>query len=165
MEILEQTKAVPDEEQAGCLALYDEQDLHLMHLAEAAKARGADRVEELVRFARAGGFCRLGIAHCVAVASAAEKLEARLQEEFTVVRVDCKLGRIPARLLVKDGKGTACNPVGQAKELALAGTELNIVLGLCLGHDLIFSRHSMAPTTTLVVKDRVHRHNPIAALL
>lgn len=165
MEIMEQKKAVPGEERTGCPALYDEQDLHLMHLAEAAKARGADRVEELMRFARASGFRRLGIAHCVAVAKAAEKLEERLQKEFSVVRVDCKVGSIPAHLLVKDGKGTACNPVRQANELALAGTELNIAMGLCLGHDLIFARHSMAPITTLVVKDRVHRHNPIAALL
>jgi uncharacterized metal-binding protein len=164
MENLERGKPLLTEEQAAYLALYDAQDLHLMRLADAAKARGADRVEELVRFARAGGFNRLGIAHCVAVAGAAEKLEARLREEFTVVRVDCKVGHIPADLLVEGGKGTACNPIGQAKELALAGTDLNIVLGLCLGHDLIFARHSAAPITTLVVKDRLHQHNPIAAL-
>ena len=60
--------------------------------------------------------------------------------------------------------GTCCNPIGQAKVLADAGTELNVAMGLCLGHDLLFAKHSAAPVTTLVVKDRVHGHNPIAAL-
>lgn len=152
------------DEQAGCLALYNEEDRRMMRLAEAAKARGADRVEELVRFARAGGYRRLGIAHCVAVAKAAGNLEQRLQGEFEVLRVDCKICRIPAEAVIEGGRGTACNPVGQARVLAGAGTELNIAMGLCLGHDLLFAKHSAAPVTTLVVKDRVHGHNPIAAL-
>jgi uncharacterized metal-binding protein len=100
----------------------------------------------------------------VAVADAAKNLETRLLKEFEVLRVDCKLCRIPAEDLVEGARGISCNPVGQAKVLAAAGTELNIVLGLCVGHDLIFARHSSAPTTTLVVKDRVHQHNPIEAL-
>lgn len=153
------------DEQAACLALYDEEDRRIMRLAQAAKARGADRVEELVRFARAGGYRRLGIAYCIAVAKAARHLEQLLlREGFEVLRVDCKLCRIPAEALIEGGRGTACNPAGQARVLADAGTELNIVMGLCLGHDLIFASHSKAPVTTLVVKDRVHGHNPIAAL-
>jgi uncharacterized metal-binding protein len=153
------------DEQAGCLALYNEEDRRIMRLAEAAKARGADRVDELVRFARACGYRRLGIGYCMAVAKAAENLEQRLlREGFEVLRVDCKLCRIPAEALIEGGRGTACNPVGQARVLAGAGTELNIAMGLCLGHDLLFARHSAVPVTTLVVKDRVHGHNPIAAL-
>jgi uncharacterized metal-binding protein len=78
---------IPDDP-TGCLELYDEEDRRMMKLAEAAKARGADRVEELARFAMASGFHRLGIAHCVAVADAAKNLETRLLEEFEVLRVD-----------------------------------------------------------------------------
>jgi uncharacterized metal-binding protein len=153
------------EQQAAFLALYDEEDRRIMRLAQAAKMRGADRLEELVRFARAGGYRRLGIAYCIAVAKAARHLEQRLlQEGFKVLRVDCKVCGIPAEALVEGGRGTACNPAGQARLLADAGTELNIAMGLCLGHDLLFARHSAVPVTTLVVKDRVHGHNPIAAL-
>jgi uncharacterized metal-binding protein len=149
---------------ADCIELYNGEDRRLMQLAEAAKKKGADRVEELVRFARAGGLRRIGIAHCVALADAAKNLERRLQGEFEIMRVDCKLCRIPAEALIEGGRGTACNPVGQARVLAAAKTELNIVLGLCVGHDLLFTKHSAAPCTTLVVKDRVHQHNPMAAL-
>ena len=37
-------------------------------------------------------------------------------------------------------------------------------LGLCVGHDMLFNKHSKAPVTTLVVKDRVTGHNPVAVL-
>ena len=44
------------------------------------------------------------------------------------------------------------------------GTELNIVFGLCVGHDTLFIKHSEAPVTCLVAKDRVMAHNLIGAL-
>jgi uncharacterized metal-binding protein len=163
METIVENPSRLTEDVDGCLALYDEDDRQLMRLAETAKTRGADRVEELIRFAQAGGFYRIGIANCVAVAEAAKNLEKRLQKNFEVLRVDCKLCRIPAEALVEGARGTSCNPVGQAKVLAAAGTQLNIVLGLCVGHDMLFAKHSAAPISTLVVKDRVHQHNPVAA--
>lgn len=43
-------------------------------------------------------------------------------------------------------------------------TDMNIVMGLCVGHDSLFYKYSEALTTTLVVKDRVTGHNPVAAL-
>ena len=67
-------------------------------------------------------------------------------------------------------KNTLGAPKTVAKEdahwqkLAEAGTELNVVIGLCVGHDSLFFQHSRVPTTVLVVKDRVTGHNPVAAL-
>ena len=58
----------------------------------------------------------------------------------------------------------ACNPVAQARILNEVGTDLNVIVGLCVGHDMLFTRHSAAPVTTLVVKDRVTGHNPVAVL-
>jgi uncharacterized metal-binding protein len=45
-----------------------------------------------------------------------------------------------------------------------AGCELNVVMGLCVGHDSLFTRQSHGLVTTLVTKDRVLGHNPVAAL-
>ena len=45
-----------------------------------------------------------------------------------------------------------------------AGTDLNVLCGLCVGHDAVFSIVSQAPVTTLIAKDRVLAHNPIGAL-
>jgi uncharacterized metal-binding protein len=41
---------------------------------------------------------------------------------------------------------------------------LDYLIGLCVGHDSLFFKHSDAPVTVLVAKDRVLGHNPVAAL-
>ena len=43
-------------------------------------------------------------------------------------------------------------------------TDLNVVVGLCIGHDILFTKYSRAPVTTLIVKDRYTGHNPLAAI-
>jgi len=58
----------------------------------------------------------------------------------------------------------ACNPVAQAKLMNRSNTDMNIIVGLCVGHDMIFTKYSDAPVTTLVVKDRVTGHNPVSVL-
>ena len=57
-----------------------------------------------------------------------------------------------------------CNPVGQADLLNRAKTDLNIICGLCVGHDVVFTKISKAPVTTFIVKDRVLAHNPVGAV-
>lgn len=86
--------------------------------------------------------------------------------------VCCKAGSIPKEKIglkdeekVHPGQFEAiCSPVGQAALLAKAETQLNVVIGLCVGHDSLFFMHSKAPATVLVAKDRVLGHNPVAAL-
>ena len=153
-----------EEQNSDFLTLYDDHDRRLMQLASAAKARGADRVTEILRFAEKAGWKKIGIAYCVAMAKEAAALERRLAETMEVTRVDCKVCRIPGAALVESHRGISCNPLGQAAYLAEQGTELNIAMGLCLGHDILFAKYSQAPVTTLAVKDRVHDHNPINAL-
>jgi uncharacterized metal-binding protein len=57
-----------------------------------------------------------------------------------------------------------CNPIGQALLLNNENTDLNIILGLCVGHDSLFIKYSNAPVTVFAVKDRVLAHNPLGAL-
>jgi uncharacterized metal-binding protein len=38
------------------------------------------------------------------------------------------------------------------------------MMGLCLGHDMIFNSKSKAPVTPLIVKDRKLKHNTISVL-
>ena len=45
-----------------------------------------------------------------------------------------------------------------------ARTDLNVIVGLCVGHDILFTKYSDAPVTTMVVKDRVTGHNPVSVL-
>ena len=57
-----------------------------------------------------------------------------------------------------------CNPILQARLLNEAKTDLNVVIGLCVGHDSLFYKYSEAYVTTLVTKDRVTGNNPAAVL-
>jgi uncharacterized metal-binding protein len=57
-----------------------------------------------------------------------------------------------------------CNPVMQAEVLNRENTELNVMVGLCVGHDMLFIKNSNAYVSPLVVKDRVTANNPAAIL-
>jgi uncharacterized metal-binding protein len=131
------------------------------------------RVEDTVAFARLMGWRRVGIATCIGLLDEARRLELILRAQgLEPVSVCCKVGSVdkeelgvPDREKVRPGTfEPACNPVAQARILNEVGTDLNVVVGLCVGHDILFGRHSKAPVTTLVVKDRVTGHNPAAAL-
>ena len=131
------------------------------------------RIQEIMDFARRIGATRLGIAHCVGLMEEAKAArEIFLHNGFEVEAICCKVGSIEKEKVglkdeekVHPGRFEAlCNPVAQAKLLAGAGTQLNVVIGLCVGHDSLFFMHSRAPVTVLVAKDRVLGHNPVAAL-
>ena len=57
-----------------------------------------------------------------------------------------------------------CNPILQAMVLNDGKTDLNVLLGLCVGHDSLFFKYAEAPCTVLAVKDRLLGHNPLAAI-
>jgi len=131
------------------------------------------RVEEIVALAKKLGFRRLGIATCISFVDIARTLSAVLESHgFEVASVACKNGGVPKEFLGvreeekirPDTFEAMCNPIAQAELLNRAGCELNIVLGLCVGHDSLFFRRSKGLATTLVAKDRVLAHNPVGAL-
>lgn len=45
-----------------------------------------------------------------------------------------------------------CNPILQARLLNRAHTDLNVVIGLCVGHDSLFYKYADAYSTTLITK-------------
>ncbi len=144
------------------IKLYNQKDLSFMRAAEDSWLKATNRIEEIKKFAKLTGIKRIGIAHCIGMTKEANQLKQRLSESFEVITVDCKHGKIPASMMLNDEKekGSSCNPAGQADFLAQQKTELNLVMGLCVGHDIIFNMKSKAPTSTLIVKDREHHHNP-----
>ncbi len=140
---------------------------------EAAGYCRETRVEEIMSFARRIGAQRLGVAHCVGLAREASLFEDILKAHgFEVHTICCKVGSTPKEQVglkdeekVHPGQYEAvCSPVAQAKLLNRLGTQLNVLVGLCVGHDSLFFRYSDAPVTVLVAKDRVTGHNPVAAL-
>lgn len=128
------------------------------------------RVEELAHFARRRGMRRIGIAFCVSMRVEAQRLAERLEAEgLESALVCCRVGAVDQSELGlakanPERFAAICNPVGQARLLDEARVDLVVAIGLCLGHDLVLQEESVAPVTTLVVKDRVFDHSPIRAL-
>jgi uncharacterized metal-binding protein len=122
------------------------------------------RVDEIMEYARIRGMTRLGIATCYALMSESKLLSDILEGNgFNVVSISCLCGEANPQDLGLPGD-IFCNPILQAEVLNHEKTDLNIMVGLCVGHDILFLRHSKAETTPLVVKDRSTGHNPVAAL-
>jgi uncharacterized metal-binding protein len=142
--------------------LYDEEDKRVMKVAEDTLNPKVDRIDEIIEFAREAGITRIGLANCITFEKEAKYLEVLLREEgFIVTRANCKLGRMPNEEILPGYSGISCNPAGQAKTMEESGTEMNLVMGLCLGHDMVFNAHSRVLTTTLIVKDRKLKHHTL----
>ncbi|MCU0860346.1 MAG: DUF1847 domain-containing protein [Thermoplasmata archaeon] len=155
-------------------AAYDGPELRSMRASgriEAEHYMKKTRLEEVAIYAKEMGMRRIGIAFCVGLSSEAEVVADVLSKQgFEVHSVCCKVCGIDkselgvARLHGEGGREAVCDPVGQAMCLAGCGTEMNLVVGLCVGHDMLFTKHSEAPVSTLIVKDRVLAHNPAGAI-
>lgn len=131
------------------------------------------RIKEIWEFAARMGYKRLGLPFCVGLRKEAKIVERLFKSKgFEVASVACKVGCVPKEEFgIKDEQKVApgsfepiCNPALQALILNEVKTELNVLLGLCVGHDTIFLEFSEAPCTVLAVKDRVLAHNPLAAI-
>jgi uncharacterized metal-binding protein len=131
------------------------------------------RVEEICQFAKKMELTKIGIATCISFVDYANTLGQILESHgFEVASACCKHDGIDKEEIglrdsdkIRPGKHESmCNPISQARLLNDAGCQLNVVLGLCIGHDSMFFKHSEGLATTLVAKDRVLAHNPIGAL-
>lgn len=131
------------------------------------------RIQETVEFARRMRYKKLGLAFCGAVHPEATKLSKILEAQgFEVVSVCCKVGKKNKECIgVSQEEQDAinihtnmCNPIVQAEIMNYEKTDMNILLGLCVGHDALFLKYSAAMCTVLAVKDRLLCNNPMGAL-
>lgn len=159
------------------LGRYTESELLESKIAAEIECEGYcrwTRVEETMEYAQRCGYRRLGLAFCVGLSREAAVFSKILRSNgFEVISACCKNGSvskeelgIPPDKMVYHGEcfEGMCNPAGQAEILDKHECQLNILLGLCVGHDTLFISHSKAPVTVLAAKDRVTGHNPIAPL-
>ncbi|MBP2030147.1 putative metal-binding protein [Methanohalophilus levihalophilus] len=151
---------------------YQDDELKIMKIASAIEARyymKKNRIEELLIFAKEMGYRRIGLAFCVGLSEEAGIIAKVLEKDFDIFSVCCKVCGIPKEeynleKMKSENFEATCNPKAQAMLLNEKQTDLNIIVGLCMGHDIIFTRNSEAPVTTLIVKDRVLAHNPAGAI-
>jgi len=132
------------------------------------------RIKELIEFGKLIHAEKVGVAFCAGLQDEAARIVTILESAgFAVASIRCKCGGIDKTRLnvAKEYKigdplkfEAACNPILQAQLLNDAETDINVIVGLCVGHDMLFTMNSKAPVTTLIVKDRLLGHNPVMAL-
>ena len=166
------TKNCPDIIEDSVCRHKDDADTHAINLAWVKLMNRVNQnryvwtqLDEVMEYARIRGVKRLGIATCYALLPECRMLTNVLERnDFEAVSVCCLSGEVRPEDVDVVREGIFCNPLMQAEVLNRAGTQLNIMLGLCMGHDILFTKNSKADVTTLVVKDRALGHNPVAAL-
>jgi len=135
------------------------------------------RLKDTVEYAKGMGYKKLGLAFCVGMLQETKRIAEILEKyRFKVLSVCCKTGGVnktevgvPKEYTMYSKTGytigwVTCNPAAQALILNHHKTEMNIIIGLCVGHDITFTQLSKAPITTLIAKDRSSPHNPAACL-
>ena len=128
------------------------------------------RVQEIMEFAKKIGAKKIGIANCIGLINEARIFAKILRANgFEAYAIICKVAGMAKSAIAiptqcEEIGAAMCNPILQARLLNEAKTDLNVVIGLCVGHDSLFYKYSDAYVTTLVTKDRVTGNNPAAAL-
>ena len=133
-------------------------------LVDFGRAGTLSRLQETIAFAQKMNYKRIGLAYCYGMEKQVTQIVKILRENKLNVRaVSCTVGGIPQNEINPESAfcTVSCNPIGQARQLNNENVDLVVMIGLCLGHDILFQREVKADCTTLVVKDRVFNHAPL----
>ena len=136
-------------------------------LVDNGRAGTLSRLQEIIEFSKSMNFKRIGIAYCYGMEKDTALITQIIKESgFITVPVSCTTGGFK-QSDVNDKSNiekVSCNPLAQAEQINNENVDFTITIGLCLGHDILFQKQIKSSTSTLIVKDRVHNHNPINAL-
>jgi uncharacterized metal-binding protein len=147
----------------------DEQEIvqAAAELVDFGRAGTLSRLQEIIAFSKKMNYKRLGLAYCYGMEKQVRQIAEIMRTNGLNVRaVSCTVGGIPQNEVNPESSfcTVSCNPIGQAMQLNHEKTDLVVMIGLCLGHDILFQREIEADCTTLVVKDRVFNHAPLNVL-
>lgn len=131
------------------------------------------RIQETIEFAQKMKFKRICLIFCVGMRKEAEIIHQIFSVNgFETISVMCKAGAISKEEigLLREQQidpssfEAMCNPILQALTANHHQAELNVLFGLCVGHDALFLKYAKAYSTVLASKDRLLAHNPLAAI-
>lgn len=141
--------------------LYNSEDIKFMENTRISLNKS--RIKELILFIKNSNFKKIGIANCLSMQEYADKIIKILKEEnLEIFTANCKINKLENNKLFNDNSsGLSCDPAFQADFFNRNNTDLNINIGLCVGHGIMFNKYSKAPVTTLIVKDFLTNHKVI----
>lgn len=136
-------------------------------LIDGGRAGTLNRLEEIVEFVKIRDYKRIGVAYCYGLEKEAIMLRKYLVlNDIKPIMISCTVDGIKESQIdpSKSNNIVSCNPIGQADLLNSSNVDFAILMGLCLGHDILLQKNLNMDFTTFIVKDRVLRHNPLLAL-
>jgi uncharacterized metal-binding protein len=136
-------------------------------LVDNGKAGTLSRLQEIIAFIKSMSYKKVGLAYCYGMEKDAKLLKDIFQTEGIRLRaVSCTIGGINQNQIDSSSctEKVSCNPIGQAKELNGEKIDFTIVMGICLGHDILLQRNLESDFSTFVVKDRVFQNSPLNAI-
>jgi uncharacterized metal-binding protein len=136
-------------------------------LVDDGRAGSLSRLQEIIAFVKSMDYKKVGLAYCYGMEKEAKALKDVFRTEGLRLRsVSCTVGGMHQNEVNGSScnLNVSCNPLGQADQMNAEGVDFVILMGICLGHDILLQRNLRADFTTFVVKDRVFQHDPIAAL-
>jgi uncharacterized metal-binding protein len=136
-------------------------------LVDNGMAGTQSRLQEIIAFIKSMNYKKVGLAYCYGMEKDAKRLQNIFKSEGIRLRtVSCTVGGINQNQINPNSciEKVSCNPIGQAKELNEEKVDFTIVMGICLGHDILLQRNLKSDFTTFVVKDRVFSNDPIKAI-
>ena len=103
-----------------------------------------------------GSQATIGVASCFgSIETARTVIEAIESEGMKAALVTCKLGGLTVKNVGGDGvlyEHPGCNPVAQAKILNELSVPVVVLVGLCIGHDMIFIKHCKSYVIPFITK-------------
>jgi len=136
-------------------------------LVDGGKAGTLSRIEETIEYAKLMNYQKIGIAYCYGMEYYAKAIESLfIYEWFDVSAVSCSVGGLKQSEVNTKSciHKVACNPLGQAEQLNSEEVDLTLIVGICMGHDILLNRNLKMDFTTLVVKDRKYNHAPLLGI-
>jgi len=136
-------------------------------LVDTGRAGSLSRIREIIEFIHLMEYKKVGLAYCYGMEDTARNFKNLLRENnIRTAAVSCTVGGINQDEVNSQSciHKVSCNPLGQAAQLNSEGVDFVLVLGICLGHDIILQRNLKTDFTNVIVKDRVYNNNPIEEL-
>ncbi len=131
------------------------------------RAGDLSRLEEIFEFVQLRAYRKVGLAYCWGLEAWARRLTTLFKKKgIPLTAVSCTVGGQAQTEINEHSNrsGVSCNPLSQARQLMAEGVDFAIQLGLCLGHDILFTKEFAGDQTVLVVKDRRFDHSPLEGI-
>jgi uncharacterized metal-binding protein len=136
-------------------------------LVDGGRAGSISRLREIIEFVQTMKYKKIGLAYCYGMEREAEAVGVIFRDHgIRLMGVACTVGGV-AQDSVNQTSCThkvSCNPIGQAEQFNAEGADFVILMGICLGHDILLQRTLRSDFTTFVVKDRVFDNDPLRIL-